>query len=100
MVRGGPAAQEGELEAETEMEEAQKTHQIQEEMVERQQLAAEVEGPGGLLERHLHKQKAHLVDQEWLLLDYLALLAYQFHLELTRFQLVLDLRMIKLRDLQ
>ena len=54
------------------MEEAQKIHQIQEEMVERQQLAAEVEGPGGPLERHLHKQKAHLVDQEWLLLDYLA----------------------------
>ena len=44
MGRGGPAAQEGELEAETEMEEAQKIHQIQEEMVERQQLAAEVEG--------------------------------------------------------
>ena len=42
------------------MEEAQKIHQIQEEMVERQQLAAEVEGPGGPLERHLHKQKAHL----------------------------------------
>jgi UDP-2,3-diacylglucosamine pyrophosphatase LpxH len=100
MDKRGTLVQEGDLEAETEMVEAQKTHQIQEEMVERRGRAAEAEGLAGLLELHLHKPKAHLVDQEWLLLDYLAMLAYQFHLELTRFQLVLDLRMIKLRDLQ
>ena len=100
MDKRGTLVQEGDLEAETEMVEAQKTHQTQEEMVERRGRAAEAEGLAGLLELHLHKPKAHLVDQEWLLLDYLAMLAYQFHLELTRFQLVLDLQTIKLQDLQ